>query len=59
MTMTYPNCVVDTNALLSFYEVHGSVGQYVGWLVLYLVVIHIITYASLRLALWRGSRVKG
>lgn len=59
MTMTYDDCVVDTNALLSFYQVNGSVGDYVGWLVLYLAVVHIITYMSLRLALWRGSRAKG
>ena len=48
--------MVDTNALLSHYDADVPVGHLVGWLALYLAVVHAITYLALRRAAARGAR---
>ncbi|GIL90935.1 hypothetical protein Vretifemale_18629, partial [Volvox reticuliferus] len=50
MTQQYNNCVVDTNALLSNFDIHVPVATTVGFLFAYLAVVHVMTY----LALWNA-----
>lgn len=55
MATPQPGCVAATNELLHFYDASAPVGNMVGWLVLYLAVMHIATYLALANAARRGT----
>ncbi|GIM14078.1 hypothetical protein Vretimale_17107, partial [Volvox reticuliferus] len=59
MNMRSGTCVVNTNGLLSYYDVDDSTGVIVGYLFSYLTAIHVITYIALRRAVaskWRRAQ---
>ncbi|KAG2483665.1 hypothetical protein HYH03_017468 [Edaphochlamys debaryana] len=58
MTQPDPNCVVDTNAIVSYYKINSTVWEIVGFLAAYWAVVHIITYLALRYAVSAKSRTQ-
>lgn len=49
-------CVVSLDAVLGYFGVTHAVASYAGWMVAYLVVMHVITYCALLLLAKRERR---
>lgn len=48
-------CLAATNALLGYFDVNTNLGHLVAYLIVFLTVLHVITYASLVVS---GRRTK-
>lgn len=48
-------CVADTNALLEYYRINTNIGELIGYMIVYLCVLHVITFVAL---LYSGRRLR-